>query len=37
MVNYYEFIGAYSMKEFFLKSVRIGFSIWSENDVSDAL
>ncbi|OOM80220.1 GNAT family N-acetyltransferase [Clostridium sp. BL-8] len=25
------------MKEFFLKSVRIGFSIWSENDMPDAL
>jgi len=25
------------MKEFFLKSVRIGFSIWSENDIYDAL
>ncbi|EKQ57311.1 MULTISPECIES: GNAT family N-acetyltransferase [unclassified Clostridium] len=25
------------MKEFFLKSVRIGFSIWSENDISDAV
>lgn len=25
------------MKEFFLKSIRIGFSIWSENDICDAL
>lgn len=25
------------MKEFFLKSVRIGFSIWSEDDISDAV
>lgn len=25
------------MKKFFLKSVRIGFSTWSENDISDAL
>ena len=25
------------MKEFFLKSARIGFSIWNENDMSDAL
>lgn len=35
-VNYYEFIGEYIMREFFLITKRLGFSLWSEEDISDA-
>lgn len=34
---FYEFIGECNMKEFFLNTVRIGFSVWSEKDIPDAL
>jgi len=37
MIKYYEFIGEYIMKEIFLTTERLGFSVWSEKDISDAL
>jgi RimJ/RimL family protein N-acetyltransferase len=37
IIENYQFTGEHKMKEFFLKSTRIGFSTWNENDISDAL
>lgn len=36
-VQYYELGGEYAMKEFFMNTRRLGFSVWSEGDLSDAL
>ena len=37
IVNYYVFIGGCSMRDFFLNTERLGFSVWSKKDISDAL
>jgi len=34
---YSRIIGSYRMKEFFLNTTRLGFSVWSEKDLPYAL
>ncbi len=36
-IRYDKFIGEYIMKEFFLTTERLGFSVWNENDIFYAL
>lgn len=35
-INLY-YCGGYTMRQFFLTTERLGFSVWRENDISDAL